>query len=96
MLRPRAAAAWGICLILLGCAEPAAAPPAGATAAIAVYVDRTRHWPRDDYRIERNADGSYAVINRDDEAHPVVGCDKSFIVTLDAAETQVIKEWGCQ
>jgi hypothetical protein len=95
------AIALGAGLVVGGCAgETGPAAPAAETKpiqAIVAYVDRTRHWPQSDFRVERDPrSGFYAVIHRDDEASKLVGCDKSFEVELDPAESEVIKEWGCQ
>lgn len=70
--------------------------------AVVKYVDRTKHWRRNEYRIEnrgRTTDGrnmQVAVIHVDDERSPVPGTGRSIQLYLDPLSEEVTREPGGQ
>jgi hypothetical protein len=62
--------------------------------AVARYIEETRHWKPEEYRIEQNDEETFAVVHRDDGMAP--GAGKSVIVTVSRYTGKVTGETGWQ
>ena len=68
----------------------------GRDAAIVEYIESTKGWSREDYRIESRGPNTVAVIHREDERGAEPGAGRSLELGLDPVTHRLTREFGVQ